>query len=179
LKKNKYLVINSNMNKDSKSLFITDLIIKKINEKNDSKINSDLILLSQFDIPLCNGNNHLNNKTVLDLNHKINQSDGILIFTPIYNYNINSALKNLIEMTGNAWKEKILAFVCIAGGEKSYMSVMSLANSLMLDHRCVIIPRFVYVTGTDFISDSKLNDNIMTRINGLVDDLIKFVKSLT
>tara|TARA_E500000178_G_C16659541_1_gene590010 strand:+ start:62 stop:565 length:504 start_codon:yes stop_codon:yes gene_type:complete len=167
------------MNKDSKSLFITDLIIKKINEKNDSKINSDLILLSQFDIPLCNGNNHLNNKTVLDLNHKINQSDGILIFTPIYNYNINSALKNLIEMTGNAWKEKILAFVCIAGGEKSYMSVMSLANSLMLDHRCVIIPRFVYVTGTDFISDSKLNDNIMTRINGLVDDLIKFVKSLT
>ena len=167
------------MNKDSKSLFITDLIIKKIDEKNDSKINSDLILLSQFDIPLCNGNNHLNNKTVLDLNHKINQSDGILIFTPIYNYNINSALKNLIEMTGNAWKEKILAFVCIAGGEKSYMSVMSLANSLMLDHRCVIIPRFVYVTGTDFISDSKLNDNIMTRINGLVDDLIKFVKSLT
>ena len=82
-------------------------------------------------------------------------------------------------MTGNAWKEKILAFVCIAGGEKSYMSVMSLVNSLMLDHRCVIIPRFVYVTGTDFITDSKLNDNIMTRINGLVDDLIKFVKSLT
>ena len=113
------------------------------------------------------------------LNHKINQSDGILIFTPIYNYNINSALKNLIEMTGNAWKEKILAFVCIAGGEKSYMSVMSLANSLMLDHRCVIIPRCVYVPGTDFISASKLNDNIMTRINGLVDDLIKFVKSLT
>ena len=31
----------------------------------------------------------------------------------------------------------------------------------------------------DFITDSKLNDNIMTRINGLVDDLIKFVKSLT
>ena len=167
------------MNKDSKSSFITDLLIKKINEKNDSKLNSELILLSEFDLPLCNGSNHLNNKIVLDLNHKINKSDGIIIFTPIYNYNINSALKNLIEMTGNAWKEKFLAFVCIAGGEKSYMSVMSLANSLMLDHRCVIIPRFVYVTGTDFISDSKLNDNIMTRINGLVDDLIKFVKSLT
>ena len=59
------------------------------------------------------------------------------------------------------------------------MSVMPFANSLMLDHRCVILPRFVYVESSDFIDSNKLNDAIIIRINGLVDDLIKFVRSLT
>ena len=167
------------MGKISRSLFIGDLLTKKINEKKDFDFHCELILLNELDIPICDGNNHLNNKTVLDLSNKIENSDGIIIFTPIYNYNINSALKNLIEMTGNSWKKKIVGFVCIAGGEKSYMSVMPFANSLMLDHRCVILPRFVYVESSDFIDNNKLNDAIIIRINGLVDDLIKFVRSLT
>ena len=37
----------------------------------------------------------------------------------------------------------------------SYMSVMAYANSLMLDFRCVIIPRFVYATGSAFAEGSR------------------------
>jgi len=33
------------------------------------------------------------------------------------------------------------------------MSTMSLANSLMLDFRCFIVPRFVYATGEAFAND--------------------------
>jgi FMN reductase len=37
------------------------------------------------------------------------------------------------------------------------MSIMPLANSLMLDFRNVIVPRFVYATGDAFV-DGKLID---------------------
>ena len=67
--------------------------------------------------------------------------------------------KNMIELTGSAWEDKIVGFLCAAGGHTSYMSVMSYANSLMLDFRCVIIPRFAFATSDAFdgerITDKK------------------------
>ena len=33
------------------------------------------------------------------------------------------------------------------------MSILGLANGLMLDFRCLIVPRFVYATGDDFAND--------------------------
>src|SRR5256714_12133895 len=71
----------------------------------------------------------------------VENADGILIASPVYNYDVAAATKNMIELTGSAWEDKIVSFLCADGGHASYMSVMSYANSLMLDFRCVIIPR--------------------------------------
>ena len=82
----------------------------------------------------------------------------------MYNYNANAALKNLVELTGQAWENKVVGFLCAAGGISSYMSMMSLANSLMLDFRCVIVPRFVYANDSAFasgrIKDPKIADRV-------------------
>jgi NAD(P)H-dependent FMN reductase len=75
----------------------------------------------------------------------------IIVATPIYNYDANAAVKNLLELTGSSWEDKTVGFLCAAGGGSSYMSIMGLANSLMLDFRCLIIPRFVYAHGRDFV----------------------------
>ena len=69
---------------------------------------------------------------------------------PIYNYDVNAAVKNLVEMTGKVWENQIVGFICAAGGQSSYMSVMAFANSLMLDYRCLIVPRFIYAVYEDF-----------------------------
>lgn len=91
----------------------------------------------------------------------------IILATPVYNFDANAAAKNLLELTGKCWENKVVGFLCAAGGKSSYMSVMSLANSLMLDFRCVIIPRFVYATGEDFAEDDRLVPEIQERINQL------------
>ena len=47
------------------------------------------------------------------------------------------------------------------------MSVMGIANSLMLDYRCVIVPRFVYATRQAF-DDGNLTDTVIReRLQGL------------
>ena len=150
---------------------------KQYIEKFDASV--DLIDMSQHDLPFCDGKDAYENETVKKLKKLITPATAVIIATPIYNFGINSVIKNLIELTGNAWKNKIIAFLCKAGGNKSYMSVMSLANSLMLDFRCLIVPRFVYALSSDFDDVTKTikNDDIKIRIQQMSDYTIKLAKN--
>ena len=145
-----------------------------LNHFNSKNTNLELIDLRNFDLPLCDGDESSDSLQVQELKTKIRNAQGILIATPVYNYNINAALKNLIELTGSAWTDKVVGFICSAGGKNSYMSVMSLANSLMLDFRSIIIPRFVY---SDDDSE-QLDSSIKKRLDQLSSELIRFVKGL-
>ena len=49
----------------------------------------------------------------------------------------------------------------------SFMSIMSLANSLMLDFRCLIIPRIVYAMRSDFADGEVISAELQKRIREL------------
>jgi len=108
----------------------------------------------------------------------VKEADGILMAAPIYNYDLNAVAKNFIELTGRAWQDKVVGFLCAAGGEGSFMSPMSMANSLMLDFRCIVIPRFVYASPKAFSDDDNPTPEVKERIDGLVDALVKVSKAL-
>src|SRR5438034_11602701 len=103
------------------------------------------------------------------LSSAIESADGILIAAPVYNYDVAAAAKNMIELTGSAWENKIVGFLCAAGGTASYMSVMAYANSLMLDFRCVIILRFVFATADAFDGDHRSEQQIIKRTEPVAD----------
>ncbi len=109
-----------------------------------------LIDLREYVLPLCDGEGAYEHPHVTTLSALIEAARVIVVATPIYNYDANATAKNLVELTGSAWENKTVGFLCAAGGASSYMSIMGLANSLMLDFRCLIIPRFVYAKGEDF-----------------------------
>jgi FMN reductase len=109
----------------------------------------------------------------------VERADGILVAAPVYNYDVAAAAKNMIELTGSAWEDKIVGFLCAAGGRGSYMSVMAYANSLMLDFRCVIIPRFAFATSDAFDGERISDKKITQRIKQVADELVRFTKSLT
>ena len=72
----------------------------------------------------------------------------------------------------------VVGFLCSAGGRASYMSVMAMANSLMLDFRCVIVPRFVYATGDDFSADRTeamaiSSDEVTERLDELAAEVVR------
>jgi FMN reductase len=124
-----------------------------------------LLDLRELTLPLCGSAEsfaHPNTARALEL---VTAAAAIILATPVYNYDANAVAKNFIELTGKGWENKVVAFLCAAGGEKSFMSVMPLANSLMLDFRCVIVPRFVYATGAAFAKDGTIADaNIAARV---------------
>jgi FMN reductase len=112
------------------------------------------------------------------LSAAIEAADGILVAAPVYNYDVAAAAKNMIELTGSAWENKIVGFLCAAGGAASYMSVMAYANSLMLDFRSVIIPRFAFATREAFDGGNITDKEITERIKTVADELVRFTKAL-
>ncbi len=58
------------------------------------------------------------------------------------------------------------------------MSVMGLANSLMLDFRSLVLPRFVYATSDSFNGADVVDPQIVDRLTELVDRLIRVAAAL-
>jgi NAD(P)H-dependent FMN reductase len=123
-----------------------------------------LLDLRELPFPLCGSAESFADANVARGRALVASASAILVATPVYNYDANAVAKNFIELTGKEWENKVAGFICAAGGHASYMSIMSLANSLMLDFRCVIVPRFVYVTGTAFTDGQVTDPEIVLRI---------------
>jgi len=133
--------------------------------------------VNDVDLPPCDGASAYGAADVIAMKQRIEQSDLLLIAAPVYNYDVNAAAKNLVELTGRSWTGKVVGFMLAAGGRSSYMSVMGLANSLMLDFRCVIVPRFVYATKNDFDGDRIADDDVNERLRLLVAEATQLAEA--
>lgn len=141
--------------------------------------NAKFIDLQDFELPICDGNTCYDDLAVMELKEIISSAKSIILASPIYNYDFNAAAKNLIELTGRSWNEKIIGFISSAGGMNSFMSPMSFANTMMIDFRCIIIPRYVYADKKCFSENGKMNNEIKERIEELVEKSILLTDSLS
>ncbi len=130
-------------------------------------VDARFIDLRDSPLPFCDGESAYGHPSVSPLSKTISEARVVIIATPIYNFDANASLKNLIELTGDSWENKVVGFLCAAGGAMSFMSIMSLANSLMLDFRCLIIPRIVYATRPDFTDGEVSSNQLRKRIQEL------------
>lgn len=134
---------------------------------------AEVLDLRAYPLPFCDAEGAYADPNVAKLATAISAARVVILAAPIYNYDVNAAVKNLIEMTGKVWENKIVGFVCAAGGHSSYMSVMSLANSLMLDFRSIILPRFVYAVPSDFADGKLTSEKIGARLTQLAESAIR------
>ena len=171
----KHLVISTSGNPDSNSRRMGRVAFEHLQNQ---KIDCDWLDIREMDLPLCDADKCYGMPGSRKLHAAIERADGILVAAPVYNYDVAAAAKNMIELSGNAWEDKIVAFLCAAGGTASYMSVMAYANSLMLDFRCVIVPRFAFATADAFDGDRITNKKITRRIEQVADELVRFTKAL-
>ncbi len=171
----KHLVISTSGNPESNSRIMGRIALAHLQKR---KMECEWLDIRELDLPLCDADKCYANAGARKLSQAIHAADGILVAAPVYNYDVAAAAKNMIELTGDAWQDKIVGFLCAAGGMGSYMSVMAYANSLMLDFRTVIIPRFVYATGDSFDGDKLTDAKVEKRIQEVADELVRFTTGL-
>lgn len=159
------LIISSSLNPESNSRKLAQCA-EHYAKKSD--YTCEFVDLCDFPLPLCDGDAGFSDANVGKLSEKILAASCILLAGPIYTYGIAATTRNLIELTGKAWTGKPVGLLVAAGGTNSYMAVFGIANSLMLDYRCPIIPKYVYAIGTGFDGDV-IDPGIETRIHELVD----------
>ncbi len=169
-------VICCSLNPESRSTGMAESLREPLTR---AGVRVDWIDLRDHDLPLCDGATVYGHPEVQALADRLKAADAAIFALPIYNYDGNAAAKNLIELTGKpVWLQKTVGFLCSAGGRGSFMSIMSMANSLMLDFRCVIVPRFVYADDSDFGGDG-LSDLIETRIVELAHETVRMATALS
>ena len=167
-----YLVISTSLREGSRSKIMAKAVAERVKD-------SEFFDLQNNPLPMCDGDKCYDLPEVIKFRKKIKNAKGIIMAIPIYNFNVSSGAKNIIELGGKMLYGKVFGFICAAGGKSSYMSVMSFANSLMIDYRCFIIPKFVYALKNDFDGNNVTNPEIKDRINDLGKDLIRISEALS
>lgn len=169
------LIVSSSLRPESNSRILAQEA-QRLLEKDGAGVT--FLDLRDHPLPLCDGGPSYDHPSVALIGGLLAKADAILIATPVYNYDANAAVKNLVELTGGGWQDKAVGFLCAAGGMSSYMSIMSLANSLMLDFRSVIVPRFVYATEEAFAGGAIADAEVRARVAELARATARFGRLL-
>jgi len=172
----KVVVLSSSLNPRSRSRLLARRVETSLRHQGAEPQWLDLADVS---LPLCDGGASYGHPDTVKVREILEPATAVVIATPVYNYSVAASLKNLIELGGTkVWSGKVVAFVCAAGGGSSYMAPMSLANSLMLDFRTFILPRFVYATGAAFDDDGVVDPAVKDRLDQLAADLLSVARAL-
>ena len=173
----KIIILSCSLNEDSKSRALARKLLEYWEATAGGT--AEMIDLRDGELPLCDGGAAYGHPAVQELGQSLAEADAVVLAVPIYNFDMNSAAKNAIELAGRQLEDKVAGFMCSAGGQKSYMSVMAVASSLMLDFRTIILPRFVYATGEDFEGDGSLSPDMQARVEQFGDDFLKLASAVT
>ncbi|MCL4217493.1 MAG: NAD(P)H-dependent oxidoreductase [Candidatus Hydrogenedentes bacterium] len=170
-----FLVISASLNPVSRSRLLARASLACFERLG---VEADLLDLRATPLPFCDGNACYADPLVQETARRIANAEGIVMAVPIYNFDVNAAAKNLVELTGEAWEEKVTGFLCAAGGRTSYMSIMGLANALMLDFRTIVAPRFVFAHEADFSEGRIVDATILQRIEEVTATVVRFARAL-
>lgn len=171
----KIAIISSSLNSTSRSRLLAKIVAANYETLDDVEV--DWIDLQDLELPLCDGGAAYGHPNVIELNRRMKDADAYVLASSVYTYDLNAALKNVVELAGRNMEDKLVGFLCAAGGDKSYMSCMAFANSLMLDFRTIILPRFVYATGADWNGDV-LKPEIQERVEQFEADFLRLARKL-
>lgn len=169
-----HLVISCNLKPHSRTRILARQAFDALCELNEP---ADLVDLqdyvSGFD------QDDAENPEIMALAAKIAAANSVLLATPIYHFDVGSTTKHLIELTTEAWRHKVVGIMGTAAGRRNYMSLTGLANSLMLEFRCLIVPYFVVTTPKSYDGDALTDQRSLGRIDDLTEAACQWAAAAT
>ena len=169
------LILSCSLSRKSRSAILAGALSEQIAALGDEV---ELLDLREMQVPFCDAEASFGHPDAVRLRQAVEQASAVVLATPIYNFEVGGATRNVVAMVGQSFTGKVVGFACAAGGQGSYMAIMGLANSLMLDFRCVVVPRFVYVTNKEFDGAELRDDQVRERIVELAAELHRFGTAL-
>jgi FMN reductase len=166
------LVVSTALRAGSKTSAIARALAERFTALGEAVRTFDL---AEIALPLCDGGACYQDPAVVAVTAEVRAARAVVLCFPVYNYQANAAAKNFIEVTNDVWNGKVAGLVANAGTERSFLAPLALANSLMVDHRCLVVPRFVFVGPAAFAADGTLapEGDTVTRLGELARDVVQ------
>ncbi|RKQ35522.1 NADPH-dependent FMN reductase [Oceanobacillus halophilus] len=163
----------SGSNIGSKTRTAMNYVIKTITENYpDTEIT--LIDLAEHNVQFSDGRNYLEYEgdtkyvaqTMMD-------ADAIIIGTPIFQASIPAALKNIFDLLPEkAFLDKVVSLIVTAGSSRHYLIAEQQLKPILAYMKAQIVQSYVFIEEKDFYRKEITNDDVLFRINRLVEDTI-------
>jgi len=114
--------------------------------------------------PYMDGHSAGSHAATVALRTALGAADAVFLASGVYNFDVSAVAKACLELGGKAWDGKVVCIGCATGSMVSFMAPMGLANSLMLDFRCVVVPRFPMATQAAIVDGAVADAEVARRI---------------
>lgn len=168
----------SGSNVGSKTRTAMDYTLKLANERYpDAEIT--LLDLAEYEMAFSDGRNYWeyggDTKYVTET---IMAADAIIIGTPVFQASIPGTLKNIFDLLPvNAFRDKVVSMVVTAGTAKHYLMVEQQLKPILAYMKAHIVQTYVFIEEKDFHRKEIINDDIIFRMERLVEDTVLLVEA--
>jgi len=134
--------------------------------------NVELIDLAEYDVVFSDGRNYReyegDTKYVAET---IMEADILVIGTPIFQGSIPGSLKNIFDLLPEkAFREKVVSIIVTAGSAKHYLIPETQLKPILHYMKAQIVQTYVFVEGSDLYRNEIISDDVMFRIERLIED---------
>jgi FMN reductase len=140
-----------------------------------------LIDLAEYDVQFSDGRHFLeyegDTKYVAET---IMGADAIIIGTPIFQASIPATLKNIFDLLPErAFEGKVVSIIVTAGSSKHYLVAEQQIKPILSYMKAQVVQSYVFIEEKDFYRKKIINDDVIFRIQRLVEDTVLLAETFT
>ena len=164
----------------SKTRTAMNITVNKITE-NYPEADVTLIDLADYDVQFSDGRNYLDyegdTKSVVQT---LMEAEAIIIGTPVFQASIPATLKNIFDLLPeNAFRDKVVSMIVTAGSSKHYLIAEQHLKPILAYMKAQIVQTYVFIEEKDFYRKDITNDDVLFRIERLVEDTIVLTETFS
>ncbi|UOQ84037.1 NADPH-dependent FMN reductase [Gracilibacillus salinarum] len=138
-----------------------------------------LLDLAEYDLQFSDGRNYLDYQgDTKFVTETIMNADIIMIGTPIFQASIPGTLKNLFDLLPtSAFEGKIASMLVTAGSQRHYLIPEQQLKPILSYMKAQVVQQYVYIEDVDFYRKEITNDDVLFRIDRLVEDTMMLART--
>lgn len=138
-----------------------------------------LIDLAEYTVEFSDGRNYVEYEgDTKYITETIMAADAMIIGTPTFQASIPATLKNIFDLLPvNAFRDKVVSSIVTAGTAKHYLMVEQQLKPILAYMKAHIVPTYVFIEEKDFLRKEIVNDDILFRLERLVEDTVLTVEA--
>lgn len=164
----------------SKTRTAMNYTINKLKEKYP-EVEATLIDLAEYSIQFSDGRDYREYEGDTEyVTRTIMEADAIIIGTPIFQSSIPGTLKNIFDLLPvNAFRDKVVSMLVTAGTSKHYLIPEQHLKPILSYMKAQIVQTYVFIEEQDFQRKEIVNDDVLFRIERLVEDTVILTETFT
>lgn len=135
--------------------------------------------LADYTLPFSDGRSYVDYEgDAAHVTRTLMAADAIIIGTPIFQASIPATLKNIFDLLPmQALRGKVVSLVVTAGTAKHFLVAEQQIKPILSYMKAHIVPTYVFIEEKDFYRQQMMNDDVLLRIERLVEDTVLLVSA--